>query len=74
MPKTDPKAKALKLVAACQVKLTTKEAVATDAATERDHAVAVAKDAGATYGEIRQATGLSTTRLTQILKRLREGS
>lgn len=44
---------------------------ATEAASERDQAVYEAQTQGATYSEIQEATGLSTARVTQILRRAR---
>lgn len=55
-----------------QKRLDDAEAKATAAATERDAAVLVAQESGATYAEIQEATGLSTARVTQVLRRQRE--
>ena len=48
------------------------EATATEAAADRDQAVYDARLAGATYGEIQDATGLSTARVTQVLRKVRQ--
>lgn len=47
------------------------ERKATVAAFDRDRAVYDAQQEGASYAEIQEATGLSTARVTQILRRAR---
>lgn len=70
MPPTKPTA--LKRAAAAQGRLNTAEAKATDAASERDQWVFIAQQAGASYAEIQEATGLSTARVTQVLRKVRQ--
>lgn len=65
------KSQALKSAASRQKALTALEDRATAAAATRDIAVRAAKDAGATYPEIAAATGLSITRVTQVLRKTR---
>jgi uncharacterized protein YerC len=55
-----------------QTTLNRLEAQATEAATARDLAVFLAQEKGATYAEIQEATGLSTARVTQVLRKVRE--
>lgn len=69
MPPSKPTA--LKRAAAAQDRLNTAEAKATDAAADRDDWVYIAQTAGATYAEIQAATGLSTARVTQVLRKVR---
>lgn len=65
------KSKALHDAKRRQQRLNTAEAEALNAATLRDTAVFDAQQAGASYAEIQEATGLSTARVTQILRRVR---
>lgn len=46
------------------------EATATAKAAKRDQAMGKAREAGATWPQIEQATGLSNTRVGQILRRV----
>lgn len=62
---------ALRRAKVAQESLNKAEHLATTKAVVRDARVAEAQGAGATYAEIREATGLSMTRLTQILRRAR---
>lgn len=66
------KAQALKYAKVRQGVLNQAEQKATSAAADRDQAVLDAQVAGATYAEIQQATGLSTARVTQVLRRQRQ--
>lgn len=68
-PKT--KTQALNSLRARQYRLDTQETKATEAAAERDLALYAAKRAGATRSDMEEATGLSATRVTQILRRIR---
>lgn len=70
--KTITKAQALRRARERQRALNTAEAAATDAAQRRDAALLAAKDAGATYAELQEATDLSTARVTQVLRRARQ--
>lgn len=54
-----------------QATLNRLETQATEAAAARDRAVALAQEKGATYAEIQEATGLSTARVTQVLRKVR---
>lgn len=65
------KSKALHDAKRRQQRLNTAEADALNAASLRDTAVYDAQAAGATYAEIQEATGLSTARITQVLRRVR---
>lgn len=66
------KARALKNAKTYQERLNKAERAATQAAAERDATVLEAQEAGATYAEIQAATGLSTARVTQVLRRQRQ--
>lgn len=66
------KTQALAKAARQQAALNTAERKATDAALSRDAAMADARDEGATYSDLQNATGLSVARVTQILRRVRE--
>lgn len=70
--KPPTKAQALRRAANRQKSLTRAEWEATQYAKDRDDAVRQAKDAGATYPEIAEATGLSITRVTQVLRRTKQ--
>lgn len=70
MPPTKPTA--LKRARLHQEFLNKAEAKATEAAAERDAWVYRAQEAGATYAEIQEATGLSTARVTQVLRKVRQ--
>lgn len=72
MAKSPSKTNALSRATTAQRNLNNSEERATQAARVRDQAVVAAQGAGATYAEILDATGLSTTRVTQILRRHRE--
>ena len=65
------KSKALHDAKRRQQRLNTAETEALNAATLRDTAVFDAQQAGASYAEIQEATGLSIARVTQILRRVR---
>ena len=65
------KSRALVRAAAAQRLLDRYEDKATEHAKARDERVAEAQAAGATYAEIQSATDLSTSRITQILRRAR---
>lgn len=65
------KSQALKRAADTQRRLNQAEAIATERAQDRDRAVYQAQVEGASYAEIQEATGLSTARITQILRRAR---
>lgn len=66
------KTRALTNAAATQDRLNRDEQRATESAAKRDKAVLEAQEAGATYAEIQAATGLSTARVTQVLRRQRQ--
>lgn len=66
------KAQALRTLATRQRQLNDAETKATQAAEARAVAVLSAQGAGATYGELEEATGLSTSRVTQVLRRARQ--
>lgn len=68
------KSQALKRAKERQRALNAAEAAATDAAVRRDQAVYAAQQAGATYPEIQEATGLSTARVTQVLRKVRQAN
>jgi DNA-directed RNA polymerase specialized sigma24 family protein len=68
------KAKALNVAHRRQKALNKAEAAATEAAAYRDLAVHDAQVAGASYAEIQTATGLSTARVTQILRKARQAA
>jgi len=74
MTEQQSKAQALNAVKRRQQRLNTDEAKALESAGLRDTAVYDAQQAGATYAEIQAATGLSTARVTQILRRVRQTS
>ena len=57
-----------------QQRLNTDEAAALNSAALRDTAVYDAQQAGATYAEIQEATGLSTARITQVLRKVRSST
>lgn len=65
------KAAALNAVKRRQQRLNTDEAKANESANLRDMALYEAQVVGASYAEIQEATGLSTARVTQILRRVR---
>ena len=65
------KTKALKRAEDTQRRLNQAEAIATERDSDRDQAVYAAQVEGASYAEIQTATGLSTARVTQILRRAR---
>ena len=65
------KSKALHDAKRRQQRLNTAETEALNAATLRNTAVFDAQQAGASYAEIQEATGLSIARVTQILRRVR---
>lgn len=65
------KAAALKRATAAQKRLDLAQKAATAQAEVRDATLAEAQTAGATYADMEQATGLSTSRVTQILRRAR---
>lgn len=65
------KAQALATLKRRQATLTRLERDAASAATAREEAVRVAYKAGATYADLEAATGLSTSRITQLLRRVR---
>lgn len=65
------KAQTLKRAKTAQRNLDLAEGKATDAATLRDNRVWEAREAGATYADIQAATGLSISRITQVLRRVR---
>lgn len=69
---TPSKPQALNQVKRRQQRLNADEAKALESASLRDTAVYDAQQAGATYAEIQEATGLSTARVTQILRRVRQ--
>lgn len=66
------KSQALKRAADTQRRLNQAEAIATERAGDRDQAVFAAQQEGASYAELETATGLSTARITQILRRSRQ--
>lgn len=66
------KTQALKAATRTQAALNKAEAAALEAARLRDAAVLQAQAHSATYAEIQQATGLSTARVTQVLRRQRQ--
>jgi uncharacterized protein YerC len=66
------KTQALRKAATTQKALNKAEKAADDAAKARDTAVYAAQEAGATYPEIQEATGLSTARVTQVLRKVRQ--
>jgi uncharacterized protein YerC len=66
------KPQALKAATRRQGALNAAEAKALEAARLRDDAVLQAQAEGATYAEIQAATGLSTARITQVLRRQRQ--
>lgn len=68
---TDSKPVALRRLGRAQTKLDTLEAAAKAAAITRDALMLDAQHAGATYPEMEAATGLSTARVTQVLRRER---
>jgi hypothetical protein len=55
-----------------QARLDKAERTATDAAARRDASVLEAQEAGNTYADLTDATGLSTARITQVLRRDRQ--
>lgn len=65
------KTQALRAAAKSQKRLNDLEARATDAGKERSAYILAAQEAGATYAEIQAATGLSTARVTQVLRKAR---
>lgn len=69
--KPPTKAQALKRAASTQKALNDLEKRFGVAALDRDRAVLAAQAADATYAEIQVATGLSITRITQVLRRAR---
>lgn len=66
------KAQALKKATSTQKALNTVEQKAAVAALDRDRAIYQAQQAGASYADLQEATGLSDTRVTQILRRARQ--
>lgn len=66
------KTQALKAAAVCQRRLNEAERKATEAALARDDAMAAARETGATYADLEAATGLSTARVTQVLRKVRQ--
>jgi hypothetical protein len=67
------KPQALRRAVESQERLNNAEAKATELALKRDSAVLDAQElAGCTYPEIREATGLSIARITQVLRKERE--
>ena len=68
---TPSKAQALNNAKRRQQRLNTDEAKALESASLRDMAVYEAQAAGASYAEIQEATGLSSARVTQILRRVK---
>lgn len=66
------KAQALKSLGARQQHLNDLEARASRAALERDALLLEAQDLGASYADLEDATGLSTARVTQVLRRARQ--
>lgn len=68
---TPTKAQRLRIAKAAQERLNKAEAKATEAASTRDQAVHDSQAQGATYAEIQEATGLSTARVTQVLRKVR---
>lgn len=71
---TRPPTKALARASSRQADLNKAEAKATEYAAIRDQAVFAAKEAGATYAEIQEATNLSTARVTQVLRKVRQST
>lgn len=65
------KGQALRQAKVRQAALNKAETLATEAAAVRDQAVYAAKATDATYAEIQEATGLSTARVTQVLRKVR---
>lgn len=65
------KSQALNAAKRRQQRLNTDEAKALESAGLRDMAVYEAQAVGASYAEIQAATGLSTARVTQILRKVR---
>lgn len=68
------KTQALKRASASQRTLNAAEEKATHAALARDQAVYDAQTMGATYAEIQDVTGLSTARITQVLRKVRRST
>lgn len=66
------KAHALRSAKTAQEVLNRAERRATEAAADRDQRVHAAQEVGATYAEIQEATGLSTARVTQVLRKVRQ--
>ena len=65
------KTTALQRRSEAQEDLTTAATEADKHAQRRDQWLAKAQSAGASYADLRKATGLSTSRLTQLLRRSR---
>jgi hypothetical protein len=73
-PKAPSRAASLTAVRKAQARLTDLETKADDAATARNQAVLVASDAGNSRADLQEATGVSQSRITQILRRARNQS